>query len=171
VFGPTQVHAQILADPNVAKELTLFNQQGSTVILGNLLTVPIKDALLYVQPIFVQASQGAIPELRRVPVFFNNQLGYTANLADSIDQVLGQTTQAPPANGPQPPAGPQATSTALARVLQQQAEQYRRAQQALDRHDLGAYQHAIDRLGQLIDQAQRLTGTPSPPTTQAASPP
>jgi uncharacterized membrane protein (UPF0182 family) len=172
VFGPTQVHAQILADPDVAKELTLFNQQGSTVILGNLLTVPIKDALLYVQPIFVQASQGAIPELRRVPVFFNNQLGYTADLADSIDQVLSQTTKTPPASGPQPPPGPQATSTALARVLQQQAEQYQRAQQALDRHDLGAYQHAIERLGQLIDQAQRLTGTPPPPpTTQPASPP
>ena len=42
--------------------------------------MPIKDSLLYVQPIFVQASQGAIPELRRVPVFFNNQLGYTATL-------------------------------------------------------------------------------------------
>jgi uncharacterized protein len=172
VFGPTQVHAQILADPDVAKELTLFNQQGSTVILGNLLTVPINDALLYVQPIFVQASQGAIPELRRVPVFFNNQLGYTANLTDSIDQVLGQTTNAPPVSGPQPPAGPQTTSTALARILQQQAEQYRRAQQALKRQDLGTYQHAIERLGQLIEQAQRLTGAPPPPpTTQAASPP
>jgi uncharacterized protein len=171
VFGPTQVHAQILADPDVSKELTLFNQQGSTVILGNLLTVPIKDALLYVQPIFVQASQGAIPELRRVPVFFNNQLGYTANLADSIDQVLSRTTTTPPA-GPKPPAGPQATPSALARILQQQAEQYRRAQQALDRHDLGAYQQAIDRLGQLIEQAQRAAGTPSPSTTsQAASPP
>jgi uncharacterized membrane protein (UPF0182 family) len=172
VFGPTQIHAQILADPKVSKELTLFNQQGSTVILGNLLTVPIEHSLLYVQPIFVQASQGAIPELRRVPVFFNNQLGYTANLADSIDQVLSRTTKAPPASGPQPPAGPQTTSTALARILQQQAEEYRRAQQALDRHDLGAYQHAIERLGQLIEQAQRLTGAPRPPpTTQAASPP
>jgi uncharacterized protein len=142
------------------------------VILGNLLTVPIEDALLYVQPIFVQASQGAIPELRRVPVFFNNQLGYTAELADSIDQVLGRTTRAPPAAGPQPPAPPQGTRTALARILQQQAAEYRRAQRALDRHDLGAYQRAIDRLGQLIEQARRLTGTPPPPpTTQAASPP
>jgi uncharacterized protein len=172
VYGPTQIHAQILADPDVAKELTLFNQQGSTVILGNLLTVPIQDALLYVQPIFVQASQGAIPELRRVPVFFNNQLGYTANLADSIDQVLGRTTRAPPADGRQPPAGPQVTSTALARVLQQQATEYRRAQQALDRHDLGAYQRAVERLGRLIEQARRLTGRPAPTsTTQAASPP
>jgi uncharacterized protein len=172
VFGPTQVHAQILADPDVSKELTLFNQQGSAVILGNLLTVPIEDALLYVQPIFVQASQGAIPELRRVPVFFNNQLGYTASLADSIDQVLGRTATAPPAGSPQPPAAPQATPATLARILQQQAEEYRRAQQALDRHDLGAYQQAIERLGRLIEQARRLTGTPPPPpTTQAASPP
>jgi uncharacterized membrane protein (UPF0182 family) len=160
VYGPTQVHAQILADPDVAKELTLFNQQGSTVILGNLLTVPIEDALLYVQPIFVQASQGAIPELRRVPVFFNNQLGYTSNLADSIDQVLGRTTRAPPAGGPQVPT--QATSTELARILAQEAEQYRLAQEALDRKDLGAYQQAIDRLGQLIEQARRLTQAPQP---------
>jgi uncharacterized membrane protein (UPF0182 family) len=173
VFGPTQIHAQILADPQVSKELTLFNQQGSTVILGNLLTVPIEHSLLYVQPIFVQASQGAIPELRRVPVFFNNQLGYTANLADSIDQVLNRTARGPPTGGRRPPpAPPQASSTALAQILQQQAEEYRRAQQALDRHDLGAYQQAIERLGQLIQQAQRLTETPSPSTTaQAASPP
>jgi uncharacterized protein len=172
VFGPTQIHAQILADPDVSKELTLFNQQGSTVILGNLLTVPIDHSLLYVQPIFVQASQGAIPELRRVPVFFNNQLGYTANLADSINQVLSRTTSTTPPVGGPPAAPPQTPSTALARILEQQAEEYRRAQQALDRHDLGAYQRAIERLGQLIQQAQRLTGTPPSSTTaQAASPP
>jgi uncharacterized protein len=163
VFGPTQIHAQILADPEVSKELTLFNQQGSTVILGNLLTVPIHDSLLYVQPIFVQASQGAIPELRRVPVFFNNQLGYTANLTDSINQVLGRTAKVPPTDGRRPPPPPQAPSTALARILQQQAKEYRRAQQALHRDDLGAYQRAVERLGQLIQQAQRLTQAPSPP--------
>jgi uncharacterized membrane protein (UPF0182 family) len=107
-----------------------------------------------------------------VPVFFNNQLGYTASLADSIDQVFGRTTRAPPADGPQPPAPPQGAQTALARILQQQATEYRRAQQALDRNDLGAYQRAVERLGRLIEQAQRLTGGPAATsTTQAASPP
>ena len=169
VFGPTQIHAQILADPEVSKELTLFNQQGSIVILGNLLTVPIEDSLLYVQPIFVQASQGAIPELRRVPVFFNNELGYTANLTDSINQVLDQTAKRQPEDGGQPPQVP---STALARILQQQAQEYRRAQQALERDDLGAYQRAVERLGQLIQQAQQLTEAPPPSTNaQAANPP
>jgi uncharacterized membrane protein (UPF0182 family) len=102
-------------------------------------------------------------------VFFNNQLGYTANLTDSIDQVLDQTAKRQPEDGGQPPQTP---STALARILQQQAQEYRRAQQALDRHDLGAYQQAIERLGQLIQEAQRLTEAPPPSTNaQAASPP
>ena len=61
VFWPTQVNAQILADPNVAKELTLFNQQGSTVTLGNLLTVPIGNSLLYVQPIFTMPARAPSP--------------------------------------------------------------------------------------------------------------
>jgi uncharacterized membrane protein (UPF0182 family) len=85
-----------------------------------------------------------------VPVFFNNQLGYTANLNDSIDQVLERTARGAPTDGRQPPLAPQASSTALARILQQQAEEYRRAQQALDRHDLGAYQKAIERLGEVV---------------------
>ena len=81
-------------------------------------------------------------------------------------------TEGPSAGSPQPPAGPQASSTALAQILQQQAEEYRRAQQALDRHDLGAYQKAIEQLGHLIQQAQQLTEAPPPSTTaQAASPP
>jgi uncharacterized protein len=168
VFGPTQVNAQILADPNVAKELTLFNQQGSTVTLGNLLTVPIGDSLLYVQPIFIQASQGAIPELRRVAAFLNNQLGYAATLDGSIAQVLGQAPGAPGLGGPGPP--PPTAGSALARILAQQAEAFRQAQDALDRHDLGAYQRAIDRLGELIRQAQQAAQTASgaaPSTTQA----
>ena len=164
VFGPTQIHAQILADPEVSKELTLFNQQGSTVIFGNLLTVPIKDSLLYVQPIFVQASQGD-PGTAAGPGVLQQPARYTATLTDSIDQVLDRTARAPPTDGRQPPAPPQTSSTALARILQQEAEEYQRAQQALDRHDLGAYQKAIERLGLLIQQAQRLTEAPSPSTT------
>jgi uncharacterized protein len=159
VFGPTQVNAQILADPDVAKELTLFNQQGSTVTLGNLLTVPVADSLLYVQPIFIQANQGAIPELRRVAAFLNNQLGYAATLDGSIAQALGGAPAAGLAGpGPPPPAG-----SRLATILAQQAEAFRQAQAALDRKDLGAYQRAIDRLGGLIRQAQQAAR--SAPTT------
>jgi hypothetical protein len=159
------VNAQILADPDVAKELTLFNQQGSTVTLGNLLTVPIGDSLLYVQPIFIQASRGAIPELRRVAAFLNNQLGYTATLDGSIAQVLGKTPEAP-----EPGRPPPATRSRLAQILAQEAEAFRQAQEALDRKDLGAYQRAIDRLGRLIRQAQQATGAASAAPTSTTPP-
>jgi uncharacterized protein len=159
VFGPTQVNAQILADPDVAKELTLFNQQGSTVTLGNLLTVPVGDALLYAQPIFIQASQGAIPQLRRVAAFLNSDLGYTATLEGSLAQILGEAPPSGPSPGPGGPGPPAGARTALARILAQEAGAFRQAQAALDRKDLGAYQRAIDRLGKLIRQAQQLTGT------------
>jgi len=165
VFGPTQVNAQILADPNVAKELTLFNQQGSTVTLGNLLTVPVGDALLYVQPIFIQASQGAIPQLRRVAAFLNGDLGYTATLEGSLAQILGEAPPAGPSPGPGGPGQLAETGTALARILAQEAEAFRQAQTALDRKDLGAYQRAIDRLGELIRRAQQLTRAGAPPST------
>lgn len=169
VFGPTQVNAQILADPDVAKELTLFNQQGSTVTLGNLLTVPVGDALLYAQPIFIQASQGAIPQLRRVAVFLNGDLGYTATLEGSLAQILGEAPPSGPSPGPGGPGQPPRTGgTALARILAQEAEAFRQAQAALDRRNLGAYQRAIDRLGELIRQAQQLTGTETPPGTSTA---
>jgi uncharacterized protein len=163
VFGPTQVNAQILADPDVAKELTLFNQQGSTVTLGNLLTVPIGDSLLYAQPIFIQASQGAIPELRRVAAFLNNQLGYTATLDGSINQVLVASP-----GGPGPP--PAAARSQLAQILAQQAEAFRQAQQALDRKDLGAYQRAIQRLGDLIRRAQQAARTGPGAATSTTGP-
>jgi uncharacterized membrane protein (UPF0182 family) len=149
----------------VAKELTLFNQQGSTVTLGNLLTVPVGDALLYAQPIFIQASQGAIPQLRRVAAFLNGDLGYTATLEGSLAQILGEPPPAGPSPGPGSPGQPAEAGTALARILAQEAEAFRQAQAALDRKDLGAYQRAIDRLGELIRQAQQLTRSGAPPST------
>src|SRR6266545_4280620 len=91
---PTQVNSRILANPTVASQLLLLNQQGSKVILGNLLIVPVKDSLLYVQPIFVQsagASQSAaintIPLLEKVAVVLNTDVGYADTLSEAISQV------------------------------------------------------------------------------------
>src|SRR5919106_769260 len=92
IFGPTQV-----------------NQRGSKVILGNLLTVPVEQSLLYVQPIFVQGSAAnSIPLLQRVAVFYNNTVGYSPTLSESISRVIGgEPEEPPPETGgqPTPPAG------------------------------------------------------------------
>ncbi|HEV2930807.1 MAG TPA: UPF0182 family protein, partial [Propionibacteriaceae bacterium] len=76
ILGPTQVNARILATPEVSREVSLLNQQGSRVILSNLLVVPVDESLLYVQPIFVQGSApNSFPLLQKVAVFYNNEVG------------------------------------------------------------------------------------------------
>jgi uncharacterized membrane protein (UPF0182 family) len=70
VFGPSQVEAAVNQDPEISSQRTLWGQQGSQVIMGNLLVVPIEDSLLYVQPLYLQSDQTQLPQLKRVIVFY-----------------------------------------------------------------------------------------------------
>ncbi len=70
VFGPSQVEAAVNQDPEISSQRTLWGQQGSEVIMGNLLVVPIEDSLLYVQPLYLQSNQTQLPQLKRVIVFY-----------------------------------------------------------------------------------------------------
>lgn len=163
IDGPTQVNSRILANPTVASQLSLLNQQGSKVILGNLLIVPVKDSLLYVQPIFVQsagASQSAaintIPLLEKVAVVLNTDVGYADTLSDAIAAVV--TGQAPPptAQPPtsQPPtSAPPGASATVQQLLQQANQEYDAAQQALQKGDLASYQKHVNAMAKLLQQA------------------
>jgi uncharacterized membrane protein (UPF0182 family) len=70
VFGPAQVEAAINQDPEISAQRTLWGQQGSQVIMGNLLVVPIEDSLLNVQPLYLESTQTQLPQLKRVIVFY-----------------------------------------------------------------------------------------------------
>lgn len=66
VYGPSQIEAKFDQDSEISQELTLWSQQGSKVIRGNLLVIPIGDSLLYVEPLYMQAEQGQLPQMKRV---------------------------------------------------------------------------------------------------------
>lgn len=90
VPGPGQVQNAFNSNQQVATELNLLNQQGSTVIRGNLLTLPVGGGLLYVQPVYVQSTGStAYPVLRYVLTSFGDQVGFARTLADSLDQTFG----------------------------------------------------------------------------------
>ena len=74
VYGPRQIMARIDQDTDISRELTLWDQRGSEVIRGDLLVIPIEEALLYVQPVYLRANGGRIPELKRVVVAYQNQV-------------------------------------------------------------------------------------------------
>ena len=174
ILGPTQVNARILATPQVSSDLTFLNQQGSRVLLSNLLVVPVKDSLLYVQPIFVQsAAPNSFPLLQRVAVFLNNQVGYADTLEDAIGEVVSGATpaQPPPDDGAPtpPPATPGGGGNADVQSLLRQANaEYKAAQDALAAGELGEYQDHITKMGQLIQQALQEQGGSSPTTTTRA---
>lgn len=97
VFGPRQIDARIDQDSAISQQLTLWSQRGSQVIRGSLLVIPIKNSLLYVQPLYLAASAGSLPELRRVIVAYGNQISMEPNLESALSAIFGGRPSASPA--------------------------------------------------------------------------
>src|SRR5690625_6944672 len=90
VPGPGQVPTTFNSDPTISRELNLLQQGGSQVLHGNLLTLPVGGGLLYVQPVYVQASAGTqYPLLQYVLVAFGEEIGFAPTLTEALDQVFG----------------------------------------------------------------------------------
>ena len=90
VFGPKQIEARIDQDPVISSQLSLWNQQGSQVIRGNLLVIPIGGSLLYVEPLYLQAATGKIPELKRVILATPDRVVMAENLGLALAQLFGR---------------------------------------------------------------------------------
>ena len=91
VFGPRQVVARINQDQEISPQITLWNQQGSQVIWGTLMVIPIEESLIYVRPLYLRASGGRIPELRRVIVAYQNQIVMEETLEEGLARLFGAT--------------------------------------------------------------------------------
>src|SRR5207249_11853940 len=87
VDGPLQIQARIDQDPQLSSQLTLWNQQGATVIRGNLLVLPLEDTLLFVEPIYLQAERSPMPELRLVVLATQDRLAYATRSPEALSQV------------------------------------------------------------------------------------
>jgi uncharacterized membrane protein (UPF0182 family) len=91
IYGPLQIGIRINQNEIISKDLTLWNQQGSQVRFGNLLAVPLSGyRLMYVQPIYIQAAVGKMPELRRVVVVFGDELSYGASFEEALSKFFPQ---------------------------------------------------------------------------------
>ncbi|MHB1327157.1 MAG: UPF0182 family membrane protein [Gemmatimonadales bacterium] len=159
VFGPQQIENRINQDTEIARQISLWDQRGTRVIRGDLLVIPIEEALLYVQPLYLQADGGRIPELKRVVVAYRNQVVMEETLEGGLAVLFGGGTDAPrqPAATEatdQPPA-PASAAVASPAFQQLSAEARRRYQAALDAQragDWARYGEEIRRLGELLEQ-------------------
>lgn len=97
--GPGQIEARIDNDPVISEQFTLWGQSGSRVIRGNLLVIPIGEALLYAEPIYIQAESLAFPELKRVILATNDDVVMEASLDEAVRAILGGRVITPPTHG------------------------------------------------------------------------
>jgi uncharacterized membrane protein (UPF0182 family) len=161
VFGPQQIINRINQDTEVSRQVTLWDQAGSRVIRGDLLVIPIEQSLLYVQPLYLQAEGGRIPELKRVVVAYQNQVVMRETLDAALAELFGGATgvRDQPARTDTAPGGGAATGVAVSaelRALLNEAQQrYRAALEAQRAGDWSRYGEEIRRLGELLDRLAR----------------
>jgi uncharacterized membrane protein (UPF0182 family) len=90
IYGPRQIEARIDQDGFISQQITLWSQRGSDVIRGSLLVIPIENSLLYVEPLYLAAEAGSLPELRRVIVAYANQISMQKNLEEALSDIFGE---------------------------------------------------------------------------------
>jgi uncharacterized membrane protein (UPF0182 family) len=140
IFGPRQVAARIDQDAVISQQLSLWNQRGSGVLRGSLLAIPIEESLVYVEPLYLAAEKGSIPELKRVLVAYGSQIAMEETLDASLHAIFGRRPAAagPAADGAPPLAGRDGLPALVTRAW----EAWARGQDALRRGDWGAYGEA-----------------------------
>jgi uncharacterized membrane protein (UPF0182 family) len=173
IFGPQQVAALIQNTPEYSRDVSLLNQQGSSVVQGNLLVVPIGNTFIYFQPIYLKSSQTqTIPELKKVLLVHRDQVVYANTLQDALAVLLGTAPNTtPPTNNPPPTT----TNQTVQQLAQLALQHYNQAQADLKNGDLAGYANEMNQVGQILQQIVAATGgapttTPSPSPSTSPSP-
>ena len=167
-YGPYQIQARINQNPDISQQYSLWNQMGSKVILGNLLVIPIEDSLLYVEPLYIRAENGQLPELKRVLASYGDRTVMGNNLDSTLAALFKDIEAqapviakagppagmaAPPAAGmPTPQASPAVPSAGTAAGLQAAATHYSRALAALRQGDWTTFGAEMRQLGEELGQ-------------------
>ena len=189
IDGPAIINSRINQTPEISRELTLLNANGSKVVLGNVLVLPIENTLLYIQPLYVKAERNPLPELKDVIVVLGNNAVMKPCLSDALTSIVpGAAVQTleqqgcgtPPAQSPvtqngntTPTTTPAATIT-VQQLLDQASNAFKAADDALKKGDLAAFQAKYNEARGFVDQAnakaKEATGAapPATSTTQAA---
>ena len=169
VFGPAQIVNRINQDTEVARQISLWDQRGSEVIRGELLVIPIEESLIYVQPLYLRAQGGQIPELKRVIVAHESQVAMELTLEDGLAVLFGGARATapdldvgvgvddrPPVAQPSAPrvpgAGAPAADASTQQLIREAGAAYDRARAAQRNEDWAAYGTEMRRLGEILRQ-------------------
>lgn len=88
IYGPEQIEALINQDPVISQQISLWDNRGSNAIQGNLLMIPIKDSLIYVEPLYLEAEENSLPILARVIVVYENRIAMAETLEKALEVLF-----------------------------------------------------------------------------------
>ncbi|MDQ3700992.1 MAG: UPF0182 family protein [Chloroflexota bacterium] len=181
IFGPAQIEALIDQETTISSQLTLWNQQGSRVVRGNLLVIPIGASTLYVEPIYLQSEGSRLPELKRVIVATGNRLVMEPTLEEGLARLFGADVGLPgpatTASGtagsvapvtsatgavPQVPQVPGAPPVGTSDAAREARAAYQRALEALRGGDFGRFGDELRALDERLRELEQATASPAP---------
>jgi len=157
VYGPSQIQARINQDPKFSQLRTLWGQQGSRINVGHLQVIPIGNTMLYVEPLYLQSEQRALPELKLVLLSYGSRIVMADNLDEAFASLFGGEEEAKSA--PSKPAAQGASATAMpaspSGLIREAVDHYSKAMSDQRNGDWAGYGKEIKALG---DTLQSLTG-------------
>ena len=145
VDGPSQVATRINQDPDISQIFTLLDQQGSSVIKGNLFVVPINQSILYYQPIYLQGEQNPLPEFKFVVVVFQDRIIMSETLSEALASIFGDELISDVVE--------ESEGESPLDLLAKATTAFEQAQEQLQKGNLGKYQELIDQAQQYVDLA------------------
>ncbi len=164
IDGPLQIEARIDQNSQLSSQFTLWNQQGSHVLRGHLLVIPVGRGLLYVEPIYLKAESSPMPELRMVVLATQDRLGYGPTFDDAMTHLFGDAASQTAADKPAPeppqttPAAPKEAASPAAvpgRPTPEVQQLINRAVQELDEYQRLTSQGKLGEAGQKLEQHKR----------------
>lgn len=163
VDGAQQAGQRIEQDAEIAQQLSLWRGEGSNVIKGDLLIVPIEDSVIYLQPIFLEEEGGAFPEFRRVAVVYSDRVEWANSVDGAMDLVFrdgeGEEGEEPEDGGD--PTEPPAEGTVEALIAEAE-DAFANADAALRAGDLAEYQRWVNEAQRILEEIANLVGETEP---------
>ena len=157
IYGPYQIQARINQNPEISRQMSLWNQMGSRVILGNLLVIPIEDSLLYVEPLYLRAENGQLPELQRVIASYSDRVVMGDDLELTLaalfkpgEGVLPNIIQATPPPVVSQAGGPPLQAAVAGADQVSAAHHYDNALKALRAGDWSQFGAEMQKLGEIL---------------------
>jgi hypothetical protein len=149
VYGPMQIEARINQTPEISEVLTLWSQQGSSVIRGNLLVIPINHTLLYVEPLYLQADKSKMPELKRVIVGYKNQIIMKPTLDEALERIFNVSNLSSGESG--------GIETDIKSLINKAVTEFQKGNEALQKGDWGRYGMHQKEVEKLLREIQKET--------------